>query len=171
MILSCASATIGWAQTDVPKHPLEQRPKKEERNMEQYAGPARFRLPDGWMDQSTYSYTSHDRQLKVTLFFDNAVDEPTADAALADRLATAREVLPGFKLVGEAVPIQIAGREGRTVTFESKDANQVTRTRLAILMRAPRQALVVTAQGPAGQLDNFERMWDTLFASFVLQQR
>jgi hypothetical protein len=136
--------------------------------MERHAGRASFQLPDGWLDQSTYSYASSDRRLKVTLFFDSAIDEPTSDAVIADRLATAKAILPKFRIIAGPEQVKIAGLEGTTVTFDNQDADRATRTRLLVALFAPRNGIVITAQGPAIGAAEFERIWQAFLASFAM---
>jgi hypothetical protein len=136
--------------------------------MEQRAGVATFHLPEGWIDHSTYIYTSPDRLWKITLIFDSEVEEATAEAAMQDRLETARDVLPGFRIEQPLAATQLAGVEAYVVTFSNQDADGVTRTRLLIAMLAPRRAIVVHGQGPANRWAEFEPVWGTFMSHFVL---
>ena len=137
--------------------------------MLQRAGTASFSLPEMWIDNSMYTYYSPDKLFKLTLFFDDAIDEPTAEAMLRDRLAKAQVILPDFKIVGPPAPIQIAGQDGRVVTFDSRDAGGVTRSRLLVLLWGPRRGLVITAQGAADKWPAFESAWEAFVSSFTLE--
>ncbi len=139
----------------------------EGKRMAQTAGAATFELPPNWIDESTYQYQSPEHLWKVTLMFDTSVKEESAQAVISDRVEESKLVLPGFRLE-ERSPIGLGGRTGETATFVSQDADQVTRTRIVVVMLAPATALIVMAQGPASRWREFEPLWQHLISSFRL---
>jgi hypothetical protein len=136
--------------------------------MEQRAGITTFMLPDGWLDTSIYTYFSPDRNFKITMFIDNEVQESTPEAIIRDRVDTAKDVLPGFKIHRPLENVQLAGREGKTITFDSEDADGKVRSRIAAAILAPGKAIIVNAQGPVNKWELYEPVWAMLVASFKI---
>lgn len=135
--------------------------------MEQRAGKTAFRLPDGWIDNSIYTYVSPDQTWKISFFLDPHIQEPTPDAVMQDRLANAKAVLPGFRVEQPTAKVLVAGKEARVVTFDTQDSGQITRTCLLVIWLQAGRAIVVNGQGPAEQWKDFQPAWDEFIKSFA----
>lgn len=136
--------------------------------MIQRAGRASFTIPDEWRDKSLYSYSPSDITLKITLFFDDEVDEPTADEVIRDRVETMQDVLPGFRIEQDITPIRIDDREGKTIVFDVEEVDDVKRTRLAVAMLGIRLAIVITALAPLDRWAEMEAIWNRFISDFKL---
>ena len=138
--------------------------------MIQRAGKASFTIPDEWNDESLYSYSSSDRILKITLFFDNEIDESTAEEIIRDRVETMREVLPGFRVERDTAPIVIDGREGRLIIFDCEDADEIKRTRFVAIMLGSRKALIINAVTPINRIAEMETVWNQFVSNFKFSE-
>lgn len=136
--------------------------------MELNAGKATFQLPETWQDFSQYSYYSADKSAHLTVLFDSDVQEQSAEDVIQDRLATIKDVMPGFRLERSSEAALFGGRNGRSVTFDTQDADALMRTRLLVVMLAPKQAIVVTAQCSVTGWKDFEAVWNTFVSTFTL---